>query len=292
MRIMLSLLLSMAVACAVAEEGARGSNSNIDAITQEWLASTGAPSVSIAIVKNGVMTYAHAYGQARLEPQMLATTATRYAIDSVSKEFTAAAVLFLVQQVSEELIVGGLTRDASLLPAGEIEMLLRGTESLVVAAASGDVDLDRLAEITGVRPLERDADWLQVDRSWIQLSAARRLVADALPAPVAAFAAGNRDDRALVAYLAASGGIATPGQAHEACMKVLREPDHAGRARNTAIAPSRYVICAGPPDDPDDLASWQRQPVIAAGDGCDPAPPGGQQGPTTNGQQGATTNGR
>lgn len=98
MRIMLSLLLSMVAACAVAEEGARGSDSNIDAVAQEWLASTGAPSVSLAIVKKGVMTYAHAYGYARLEPQMLATTSTRYAIDSVSKEFTAAAVLFLVEQ--------------------------------------------------------------------------------------------------------------------------------------------------------------------------------------------------
>ena len=98
MRIMLSLVLSLVAAGAVAEEGARGSNSNIDAIAHEWLASTGAPSASIAVVRNGVMTYAHGYGHARLEPEMLATTATRYAIDSVSKEFTAAAVLFLVQQ--------------------------------------------------------------------------------------------------------------------------------------------------------------------------------------------------
>jgi hypothetical protein len=206
-------------------------------------------------------------GEARL-----ALSQTRVA--ELAAQPIAEILLFLVQQVSEELIVGGLTRDASLLPAGEIELLLRGTESIVVAAASGDVDLDRLAEITGVRPVERDADWLVVDRSWIQLSATRRLLADALPAPSAAFAAGGRDDLTLVAYLAANGGIATPGQAHEACMKVLREPDAAGRARLAAIAPGRYVICAGPPEDPDDLASWQRQPVIAAGDGRDPAVPG------------------
>jgi hypothetical protein len=206
-------------------------------------------------------------GEARL-----ALTQTRVA--ELAAQPIAEILLFLVQQVSEELIVGGLTRDASLLPAGEIEMLLRGTESLMVAAASGDVDLDRLAEITGVRPVERDADWLRVDRSWIQLSATRRLLADALPAPTAAFAAGDRDELTLVAYLAADGGIATPGQAHEACMKVLRLPDAAGRVRLAAIAPSRYVICGGPPDDPDDLASWQRQPVIADGAGRDPAAPG------------------
>ena len=70
----------------------------IDAMAQEWLVSTGAPSVSIALVQNGMVTYAHAYGKARLAPATAATTSTRYAVDSVSKEFTAAAVLLLVEK--------------------------------------------------------------------------------------------------------------------------------------------------------------------------------------------------
>jgi Condensation domain len=195
----------------------------------------------------------------------LALTRTRFA--ALAAPPIEEILMFLLQQVSEELILGGLTRDASLLPAGEIELLLRGTESLVVAAASGDVDLDKLAEITGVRPVERGADWQRIDRSWVSLDAIRRLLADALPAPAAAFAVPERDDLTLVAYLAATAGVASPAQAHEACMKVLREPDSAGRGRHTAIAPGRYVICAGPPANPDDRASWQRQPVIASGDG-------------------------
>ena len=77
---------------------------------------------------------------------------------------------------------------------------------------------------------------VRIDQSWIQLSAIRRLLADALPAPTAAFAVREHDDLTLVAYLAASGGIATPEQAHEACMKVLRAPDSAGRP---ATRPSR-----------------------------------------------------
>jgi hypothetical protein len=202
----------------------------------------------------------------------LALTQTRFA--ALAAPPIEEILLFLLQQVSGELILGGLTRDASLLPTGEIEMLLRGTESLVVAAASGDVELGRLAEITGVRPVERGAGWLRIDRSWVRLDAIRRLLADALPGPAAAFAVREHDDLTLVAYLAANGGIASPWQAHEACMKALREPDSAGRARHTAMAPSRYVICAGPPADPDDLASWQRQPVIADGDGREPAAPG------------------
>jgi D-alanyl-D-alanine carboxypeptidase len=71
---------------------------DIDAVAQEWLTSIGAPSVSIAVVEGSKLVYAHAYGNARLNPDLPATTSTRYAIDSISKEFTAAAVLLLAEQ--------------------------------------------------------------------------------------------------------------------------------------------------------------------------------------------------
>ena len=70
----------------------------MDLVVEEWLASTGAPSVSIAIVQDGGMAYAKAYGAARLKPTLPSTLATRYAIDSVSKEFTAAAILLLAER--------------------------------------------------------------------------------------------------------------------------------------------------------------------------------------------------
>ena len=59
------------------------------------MAKTGAPSVSIAVASGGEVVYAKAYGKARLAPDQAATPATRYAIDSVSKEFTASAILKL-----------------------------------------------------------------------------------------------------------------------------------------------------------------------------------------------------
>jgi D-alanyl-D-alanine carboxypeptidase len=70
----------------------------VDRIVAEWLASTGAPSASIAIVQDGRLAYVRAYGAARLQPRVPATTAMRYAIDSVSKEFTSAAILLLAEQ--------------------------------------------------------------------------------------------------------------------------------------------------------------------------------------------------
>jgi CubicO group peptidase (beta-lactamase class C family) len=71
---------------------------DIDASVGEWLAKSGAPSVSIAVASGGEVVYAKAYGAARLDPAKPATPATRYAIDSISKEFTAAAILKLQEQ--------------------------------------------------------------------------------------------------------------------------------------------------------------------------------------------------
>lgn len=167
-------------------------------------------------------------------------------------------LLVLLQQVNGELILGGLTRDASLLPAGEIETMLRGVEALLVAGAAGDVDLGRLGEVTGVRPIERGPGWYRVDGSWIDLAAVQRLLADALPAPARAFETQGE----LVAYLVAGENIGSAAQAHQACMTSLRQ-----RPRRTAIAPARYVICAGAPADPGALGSWRRLPVLSQGTG-------------------------
>jgi D-alanyl-D-alanine carboxypeptidase len=70
----------------------------VDQIARQVLESTGVPSVSVAVVKDGMLVYAHAYGNARLEPPAPATSEMRYKIGSVSKQFTAAAILMLAEQ--------------------------------------------------------------------------------------------------------------------------------------------------------------------------------------------------
>lgn len=57
----------------------------IDSAVTAVLASTGAPSASIAVVWDGKIVYEHAYGSARLAPPMPATNTMRYSIGSVSK---------------------------------------------------------------------------------------------------------------------------------------------------------------------------------------------------------------
>jgi CubicO group peptidase (beta-lactamase class C family) len=62
------------------------------------LASSGAPSVSVAVVVDGNLAYAKAFGKADIAGDRPATTSTRYAIGSVSKQFTAAAILLLQEE--------------------------------------------------------------------------------------------------------------------------------------------------------------------------------------------------
>lgn len=65
---------------------------------QAALAQSHAPSVSIAVVTDGHLTYANAFGQADIAAGRAATAQTRYAIGSISKQFTASAILLLQEQ--------------------------------------------------------------------------------------------------------------------------------------------------------------------------------------------------
>jgi D-alanyl-D-alanine carboxypeptidase len=71
---------------------------NIDKAARDVLARTGVPSASIAIVRNNQISYLQAYGDARVQPRTAATPDMRYAIGSISKQFTATAILMLAEQ--------------------------------------------------------------------------------------------------------------------------------------------------------------------------------------------------
>jgi D-alanyl-D-alanine carboxypeptidase len=93
-----AVLLCLCAAFGPAHAASAVDAVTVDGVVAEWLQKTGAPSVSIAIVQDGQLAYAKAYGAGRLKPSVPSTTSTLYAIDSVSKEFTAAAVLLLAEQ--------------------------------------------------------------------------------------------------------------------------------------------------------------------------------------------------
>ncbi len=70
----------------------------IDKVATDALAKSGVPSASIAIVKDGQVVYVKAYGDAKLEPKTVASPEMRYSIGSISKQFTATAILMLQEQ--------------------------------------------------------------------------------------------------------------------------------------------------------------------------------------------------
>src|SRR5271157_1239153 len=89
---------------------------NIDDIARQILATTGVPSSSLAVVKDGEIAYLQAYGNARLDPPTPARPEMRYSIGSISKQFTAAAILMLAEEGELSLddpvskYISGLTR--------------------------------------------------------------------------------------------------------------------------------------------------------------------------------------
>lgn len=103
----LLVLLTALLCCAGAGYGqsslavdsiAPSLRARMDAAAERVLAKTGVPSASVAIVEHGVIVYTHAYGKAKLDPPVSATPSMRYSIGSISKQFTAAAILLLEQQ--------------------------------------------------------------------------------------------------------------------------------------------------------------------------------------------------
>jgi len=101
----------------------------VDSISSQVLQTTGVPSATVAVVKNGALSYANAYGAAKLEPRLPAKPDMRYAVGSISKQFTAVAALLLQQDGKLRLddpmskYVPGLTRGNDVT----IRMLLSHT---------------------------------------------------------------------------------------------------------------------------------------------------------------------
>jgi D-alanyl-D-alanine carboxypeptidase len=94
-----------ALLLAASFAGAQGVNTlppdlsaRIRAAVTDVMQRTGVPSASVGIVRDGAIAYVAAFGDARMSPRMAATPAMHYAIGSISKQFTVAAVMLLQQE--------------------------------------------------------------------------------------------------------------------------------------------------------------------------------------------------
>ena len=98
MRKLLTLFILLLCSVATQAQLSQETKDAIDKLAADTLTKTGVPSASIAVVKDGQLVYLKAYGDARLEPKTPATPQMRYSIGSISKQFTAAAILLLQEQ--------------------------------------------------------------------------------------------------------------------------------------------------------------------------------------------------
>jgi CubicO group peptidase (beta-lactamase class C family) len=66
-------------------------------VAEKVLAESGVPSAEVGIVLDGKVAYAQGFGLARVSPPVKATAEMAYPVGSISKQFTATAVLLLQQ---------------------------------------------------------------------------------------------------------------------------------------------------------------------------------------------------
>jgi D-alanyl-D-alanine carboxypeptidase len=109
-------LLSLSLAAQTVDTIEPALKARIDRIAVDVMKQRDVPSASLAVVQNGKVTYAHAYGLARIHPDKPSLPEMRYSIGSISKQFAATAILLLQEQGKLSLddtvgkYVSGLTR--------------------------------------------------------------------------------------------------------------------------------------------------------------------------------------
>jgi CubicO group peptidase (beta-lactamase class C family) len=129
----------------------------VDSITRQVLQATGAPSASVAVVQDGRLVYAQAYGSARVEPAVAARPDMRYSIGSISKQFAAAAILLLQQdgKVSLDDPVARFLPDLTRAREVTIRQLLSHTSGYQDYWPQDYVPLFMLDSVTAQGILER-----------------------------------------------------------------------------------------------------------------------------------------
>src|SRR5262245_32865211 len=93
--VVLAAVISLTVPATRFGQGAAGIEARVDGVFEKWTKST--PGCSIAVGVDGRPVLAKGYGMADLERDVKITPDTIFEAGSVSKQFTAAAVLLLAR---------------------------------------------------------------------------------------------------------------------------------------------------------------------------------------------------
>ncbi len=153
-----------------------------------------------------------------------------------------------------------LSCDTRYIPREAIAQLLGGMERVLVAAACGEPDVERLARLSGVAPVERPASWVRCEDGWADRRATDRLwrAVNGTPATVVGEAAPDHPGRErLVGYV---GGAQQPAfdELHRRLLEAIGD-------RSDVRTPELYRWVATPAAG--EPADWRSSPVLAEDDG-------------------------
>ncbi|GAA1971979.1 condensation domain-containing protein [Catenulispora subtropica] len=187
------------------------------------------------------------------------TAATR--ISDLDGRDSEELKLYLHAKALRSRAVIELFCDSRYVSRSVARTFLAGLELVLIETLdAGDLDLRRVAELAGIRPLARPEDSVLIDGCWVAPDAVRRLLTS-VPGTTAAQVFTTEADGAaarLVAYVVID-RPATPQQLHDALIRRLDG--------NLTMAPHWYVICHRAPARPGSRAEWRRQAVVDQGSG-------------------------
>jgi len=89
-------ILLLTIASTVAQDRA-SANKQVDQVFAKW-DSTTSPGCALSVIKDGEIVYKRGYGMADLDHDVPITSETVFHVASISKQFTAAAILLLAQE--------------------------------------------------------------------------------------------------------------------------------------------------------------------------------------------------
>lgn len=97
--LLLAIGVTLAPNAALAEQNAalRSRQEQVDKVFAEW-DTTVSPGCALSVMKDGKIIYKRGYGMADLDHDIPITTETVFHVASISKQFTAAAILLLAQE--------------------------------------------------------------------------------------------------------------------------------------------------------------------------------------------------
>jgi CubicO group peptidase (beta-lactamase class C family) len=226
----------------------------------------------VAVVENGQVAYAKAFGKADIGENRPATASTRYAIGSVSKQFTAAALLLLAEQGKLSLNdkVGKYLPDLTRAREVTIRELLSHTsgyedyapQDYMIPAWTRPITPPEILDQWAKKPLNFDPGtrWQYSNTNYV---IAGQIFEKVSGQPLVAF---------LREKIFGPLGMTTPGEITD------HQPDDASAYTRYALGPPRLVAREGPgwmfaagelAMTPSDLARWDlaflQKKILSAG---------------------------